>query len=117
MNVSLSNNTLTVVLPIAAAVAQNKGTTLKAVDEKNNELYRITFNEEGKGSIANFGITCNAIVDNKLAFIEVLPVGMTEDAVKEKYGDALLAANKYVSGIATAAAEKTAAINALFDAE
>lgn len=114
MKVSFENNTLTVVTALTKEVIERGIGKLIATDEKGNGLYGIAVSNTGTGAISEIGLTCNAFVEDKAAFIQVLPVGTTLESVQKQYGDALLAAQKYVPQIVAAADNKAAAIADLF---
>ena len=120
MRVSYVNNVLTVVTDISEDTVKKGIASLSVKDDKQNELYRVKVTDcPDAANITKFGLTCNTFVNGKAAVIMVLPVDTTLEDVQRKYGEALVEAAKYTGIIASAAAEKEAAITAIFgeDAE
>jgi len=115
MVVKTNANVLTVITDIVAAQAKKGFADLTARDEKGNEKYRVVVNKDGKGALDTHSITTNTEVDGKLAAVIVEPEGTTLDDLKQKYGKALLAADKYIKAIAAATVSENDAIDAMFD--
>lgn len=114
MNVSFKDNTLKVVTGITKETIEKGISDLVARDEKGNALYAVSVSKDGKGSIDNFGMKCNAFIDGKAAVVIVTGMETTQADVQKQYGEALVAAAKYTEVIATVATAKEAEIAALF---
>lgn len=115
MKTTFINNTLTVVTPIMADIAKQGIADLAVYDEKTKEpIFTVEVAEGTKGSISKFGIVCNAVVDGKLAIVEVMPMKTTEEDVMKKYGKALVEIKAHTQTIAENAAASKAAIEAIF---
>lgn len=118
MRVSYVNNVLTVVTDISEDTVKKGIAPLYVKDDKQNELYRVKVtNNPGSANLTNFGLNCNAFVDGKAAVVMVLPIETELEDVQRVFGEALIEAAKYTSIIASAAAEKEAAIAAIFNAD
>lgn len=113
MKVTLSNNVLTVITDITKETVESGLAKLVALED-GNEVYGVSLAKDGKASFNAFSFVGNTYVEDKLAATIILPMAMTMDDVKRVYGENLLKANRYTAKIATAAAEKTAEIKALF---
>ena len=117
MRVSYVNNVLTVVTDISEDTVKKGIAPLSVKDDKQNEVYRVNMTDNpNAASIGKYGMTCNTFVDGKAAVVTVMPVGTTLEDVQKEYGEALVEATKYTGIIASAAAEKEAAIAAIFEA-
>lgn len=115
MKVLVAANVLTVVTNLQAELVKKGGKVLTAKDEKGNEVYRISAAEDGKnGSLDAYGIKTNTTVDGKAAVVIIEANGTTREQIKEKYGKAVLAANKYVASIAASVASEAAQIDEAF---
>ena len=118
MRVSYVNNVLTVVTDISEDTVKKGIASLSVKDDKQNELYRVKVSgDPDAANITKFGLVCNAFVDGKAAVVMVLPIGTKLEDVQRMFGEALVEATKYTGIIASAAAEKEAAIAAIFNAE
>lgn len=114
MTTNLRENVLTLTTPIAKEMADKAFSALQAKDEEGNVMYVVNVSEEGKGAISSYGLTCNTVVDGKLAVMLTLPMGTTMDKVKTKYGKALLEADKYLPQIVDAVQAEIEAIDRIF---
>lgn len=115
MRVELKENVLTVVTGIKKETVDKGIVNLAAKDDKGNEVFVIgTTNSPDKGEISSMGLLCNTVVDEELAVTIVLPMGTSEDQVKAKYGQKLVAAEKYCEKIAANAEKDMAAVDELF---
>lgn len=115
MRVSFENNVLTVVTDISEATVKKGIASLTATDEKGNQLYKVVITDAPESAnVGKYGMVCNAFVDGKAAMIKVLPTGTTIESVQKDFGEALIEATKYTGTIASNAAEKEAAIAAIF---
>ncbi len=117
MNVKLNENILTVVTPIAKATADKAFSALTLTDDDGNILCSVTVATGSEGMISMMGLTCNTVVDGKLAVAIVMPMGTTMDDVKKKYGKALVNVSKYIDQVAEAAQAEIAAIDGIFAEE
>jgi hypothetical protein len=118
MRVSYVNNVLTVVTDISEDTVKKGIASLSVKYDKQNELYRVKVSgNPDAANITKFGLTCNAFVDGKAAVIMLLPIETELEDVQRVFGDALIEAAKYTSIIASAAAEKEAAVAAIFNAD
>jgi hypothetical protein len=119
MRVSYVNNVLTVVTDISEDTVKKGIAPLYVKDDKQNELYRVKVSTKNPdaANITKFGLTCNAFVDGKAAVIMVLPAETELEDVQRAFGEALVEATKYTGIIASAAAEKEAAIADIFNAD
>jgi len=118
MRVSYVNNVLTVVTDISEDTVKKGIASLSVKDDKQNELYRVNITASpNAASIGKYGMTCNTYVDGKAAVIMVMPIGTELEDVQRVFGESLVEATKYTGIIASAAAEKEAAIAAIFSAD
>ena len=118
MRVSFKDSVLTVVTEVTKEVVEKGYTDLTAKDDKGNPVYKVTFNNYGDGSIDKYGFTGNTYVGGKLAYTVVTNADTTLEDVQKVFGEALLAADTYISEIAADAEIKRESIEALFaDAE
>lgn len=115
MRVAFENGVLTVVTDISKETIEKGIASLKVTDEKKGDLYAVQMSTSGKAAIDNYSITCNQYVDGKAAAVIVTPVGTELADVQKQYGEALVEAGKYTGIIASQAAEKEAAIAAIFN--
>lgn len=97
MKIKFKDSVLTVVTDIPAEARESRF-ELNARDEEGNMVYAVAYSN--KGSINSFSFGYNAIIDNKLALILVVPVGKELKDVKQIFGEHLVAAKKYTSKIA-----------------
>lgn len=114
MKVAVNNNVITVISDIPVAAAKAGLVDLIACDEKNNPIYKVGINLEGKGNLSQFGMVANTEIDGMLAVVIVEPIGIDRDTIKRKYGKAVVAAGKYCPVIAAAAASEEMLINVAF---
>lgn len=114
MKVTVTNNVVTVVSDIPVAAVEAGYADLTACDEKNNPVYKVGVNLEGKGNLSQFGMVANTVIDGNLATVIVEPLGTAREDIKRKYGKAVVAAGKYCPVIAAAAASEEQLINAAF---
>lgn len=117
MKVSFKNNVLTVVTDIAKATVEKGIASLKAKDEKGNEVFGVSISRDGNARISENSLTCNAYVDGKAAVVAVMPMETTMEDVQRQYGKALVAANKYTAQIAAQASAEEETIAALFTSD
>lgn len=117
MKVSYKNNVLTVVTDISKATIEKGVASLRAKDEKGNEVFGVSISVCGEARINEHSITCNAFVDGKAAVVAVMPMDCTLDDVQRMYGKALVAANKYTAQIAAQACAEEETIAALFTSD
>lgn len=113
MTVKFENNVLTVVTPIDHKIVKTGIADLALYDEKTKEE---TFSVETgeKPVISRYRFTCNAVVEDKLAVVIVLPIGTTKEEVMKKYGKSLVVAKPLLEEIASKAKESEEAINNIF---
>ena len=69
MKVTYKDNVLKVITDISKATYDKGVASLTAKDDKGNHLYRVSFNNAGEAGINNTSLTCNSVVDGKLAEI------------------------------------------------
>lgn len=105
---------LKVVTDISKAVVDAGIASLKAVDEKGNEKYRVAINNSGEGSISDFSITCNTFINGKAALVKIMPADTTLADIKKEYGKQLVAATHYCGLISAQASAETETIDSLF---
>lgn len=117
MKVSFKNNVLTVVTDIAKATVEKGIASLKAKDEKGNEVFGVSISRDGNAIISENCLKCNAYVNGKAAVVAVMPMDTTMQDVQRMYGKALVAANKYTAQIAAQACAEEETIAALFTSE
>lgn len=118
MRVSYVNNVLTVVTDISEDTVKKGIASLSVKDDKQNELYRVKVTgNPNAANLTKFSLTCNAFVDGKAAVIMVMPNEAELEDVQRAFGEELVEAIKYTGIIASAAAEKEAAIAAIFSAD
>ena len=115
MRVNINSNVLTVVTDIPAAVVERGIADLTARDEKGNPIYKVAMNKDGNGSLSQYGLSANSIVDGKLAVVIVEELGYEKDDFIKKYGKSVVAATKYCPVIAEAAASEEELIRAAFE--
>lgn len=113
MKVEFKENVLKVVTDITKETVEKGIASLVAKDDKGNDVYAVSMGE--KACISDFALTCNTVVDGKVAAVMVLPMGTEQADVEKQYGEAILAAKKYTAQIAEAAAEKETEIASLFE--
>lgn len=116
MTVSFTNNILMVKTGITEeSLKKAYGKKLSVKDDKGNEVYALSRTNNAYGAdIAPFGITTNAVVDGELAVVMVQNADVTLEQIKTVYGDALVAAQKYLPVIATEIDNRAAAIDSIF---
>ncbi len=114
MTTKLNENILTVVTPIAKATADKAFSALVAKDDKENVVCMVTVDPNGNGSITEYGLVCNSVVDGKLAVVLTMPMNVTMDDVKARYGKALVEVNRWIDKVAEAAEAEIAAIDGIF---
>lgn len=114
MKVKVNNNVVTVVTDIPVSVAKKGLVEPVAYDSNNNPVYKVRVDLDGNGSLSQFGMVANTVIDDKLAVVLVAPLGMSREEIKLKYGKAVVAAGKYCPVIAEAAAAEEAIIDAAF---
>lgn len=112
MRVKFENNTLTVVTEVKKDLVADK--PYRLYDDEGNQIYAIGFNKSGQGSITDFNFVGNVVVDNCVAFVQVMPEDMDLDAIKKGYGEALLSAATFTPMAAEEAEQNALAIDALF---
>lgn len=113
MKVEFKENVLKVVTDITKETVDKGIASLIAKDDKGNDVYAVGVGENA--SVSDFSLTCNTVIDGKLALTIVLPMDTTQADVEKAYGEAILAAKKYTKQIAEAAAAKEAEIASLFN--
>ena len=114
MKVSFKNNVLTVVTDISKRTIEKGIASLKAKDEKGNEVFGVGISRHGEAIINENCIVCNAFIEGKAAVVAVMPMETTMEDVQRMYGKALVAANKYTAQIAAQACAEEETIAALF---
>ncbi len=115
LTVKLENNVLTVVTPITKEMAQKAVSDLVSYDDKKNETCRVQMdNQGGDGSISKYGLTCNAIVDDKLAVVMVLPQDATMETVKRRFGKSLVNVENHIADIVSGVQAERAAVDQIF---
>ena len=114
MNVTLNENILTVVTPIERSVAAKAFSAMTVTDEKTGDILCTVSVQDGEGNISALGLTCNTVVDGKLAVKKIMPMGTTMDDVKKQYGQALVKVNKYIDKISENISAEIAAIDGIF---
>lgn len=112
MRVKIEENILTVVTDVPKSVVDNGLADLTAYDDKQNPLYKIAVG--ANGSLTQFGISANSVVNGKLAVVIVEELGFTREDFVKKYGKAVVAAQKFCPIIANAAATEEEMLNAAF---
>lgn len=117
MKVSFKNNVLTVVTDIAKTTVEKGIASLKAKDEKGNEVFGVGISRSGEALINENCIVCNAFIEGKAAVVAVMPMEVTMEDVQRMYGKALVAANKYTAQIAAQASAEEETIAALFTSD
>ena len=115
MRVSINHNVLTVTTDIKLETAKKNLISPTICDDKGNVLYQIKVDPNGKGALSKFGITANSITaDGKLSVVIVEDMDITVDEIKQKYGQAVIAAKKFCPIYSNAADEAQAAIDEAF---
>ena len=118
MRTRIESNVLTIVTDIPVAVVERGIADLTAYDDKKNPLYTVKLNKDGKGTIDQYGLVANSIIDEKLAIVIVAEIGATREDFIKKYGKGVIAAQKFCPIIAGAAASEEELLDAAFaDAE
>ena len=112
MVVKFEENVLKVVTDITKETVEKGIASLVAKDDKGNDVFVATMGD--KASISDFSITCNTVIDGKIAAVMVLPMGTTKEDVMKQFGEKLIAAKKYTKQIAEAAQAKESEITGLF---
>lgn len=115
MKVTYKDNVLKVITDISKATYDKGVASLTAKDDKGNHLYRVSFNNAGEAGINNTSLTCNSVVDGKLAVVIVMPADMTLAEVQKNIGANLVNAKKYSEVIAAQADASVAAIETIFE--
>ena len=103
---------LTIKTDITKDMVENGYTKLVAKDENGAEVYRVGFGE--KAAIDTFYLTGNAYVEDKLVASIILKAGTKKEDAMKQYGDAVLAAQKYLAQITADATEKKSKIERIF---
>lgn len=114
MRVVINSNILTVETDIPVAVVERGIADLTAYDDKKNPLYAVKLNKDGKGSLSQYGLAANSIIDGKLAVVIVEEVGFTREDFIKKYGKGVVAAQKFCPIITGAAASEEELLDAAF---
>ena len=114
MRVEINANVLTVETDIPVTVVEKGLADLTAYDDRQNPVYAIKVNPDGKGNLSQYGIISNAIINDKLGVVIVERIGFTRDDFKKKYGESIIAAHKYCPIIAGVAATKEQLIDSVF---
>lgn len=113
MQVKIESNVLTVVSGIDAKALKEAGKVV-VKDGKGNQKFSAGFASGKEGSVADFAINFNSIVDGKAALTMVFGTEETAVEIKKATGTALVAANQYLGQIAVDMATQTSAIEAIF---
>ena len=115
MRVNIQNNVISVITDIKLETAKKNLISPTLCDDKGNALYQIKVDPDGKGALSKFGITANSVTeDGKLAVVIVEEMGITVEEIKQKYGQAVIAAKKFCPIYTSAADEAQAAIDEAF---
>ena len=115
MKVEFKENVLKVVTDITKETIEKGIASLVAKDDKGNDVYAVGMGE--KACISDFALTCNTVVDGKIAAVMVLPMDTTQEDVMKQYGEKLLTAKKYTTQMAEEMEAKEAEIAEVFEAE
>lgn len=115
MKISYVGNTLKVSSNINKAAFDKGFVKPVVVDDKGNQVYRISVSNQGE--IGTKGIAFNSVAEGNLELVLVLPVGTTKEQVSLQYGDSLIAAQANLDTIATASVERAAVLAGLFAEE
>ena len=107
-----NGNVLKVVTDISKEDIENKQMTY--INEESNFTYAAVFDERTP-LMTQDAFIGNTFVNGKLAFVTVLPHGVSEEDVKKCYGAAILAAKKYTEMMAENAKAEREEINRLFN--
>lgn len=115
MRVNIQNNVISVITDIKLETAKKNLISPILCDDKGNVLYQIKVDPDGKGALSKFGITANSVTeDGKLTVVIVEEMGITVEEIKQKYGQAVIAAKKFCPLYAAEADEAEAAIEEAF---
>lgn len=115
MRVKVTNNIIKFVTDIALETVQKKLIPSTLCDEKGNVLYKISVNPDGRGDLSVFGIVANSVEDGKLAVVITERMDITAEEIKQRYGKAIIAAQKFCPLYAAEADEAQQAIDAAFE--
>lgn len=115
MRVKYENNVLTVVTNINKEVVEKGFSDLTAKNDKGDVVYGVSVAADGKAVMNAFSFTGNTYIEDKLAATIVMPMGTTEEDVQRKYGEFLIAADKYTKQIAEESDAKKEKIVGLFE--
>ena len=114
---TFKNNVLTVVTDLEAKLVTKKPIVLTDREERPNFVVGMSGKDSTDWKILNNEFKGNTAIDGKLAIVAVFPASMTEEKIKDTYGDALLIAETALM-VASHNAELTAAgIDEIFSEE
>lgn len=114
---TFKNNVLTVVTDLEAKLVAKKPIVLTDREERPNFVVGMSEKDNTDWKILNNEFKGNTAIDGKLAIVAVFPASMTEEKIKDTYGEALLVAETALM-VANNNAEVTAAgIDEIFSEE
>lgn len=114
---TFKNNVLTVVTDLEAKLVTKKPIVLTDREERPNFVVGMSEKDSTDWKILNNEFKGNTAIDGKLAIVAVFPASMTEEKIKDTYGEALLVAETALM-VANNNAEVTAAgIDEIFSEE
>lgn len=114
---TFKNNVLTVVTDLEAKLVAKKPIVLTDREERPNFVVGMSEKDSTDWKILNNEFKGNTAIDGKLAIVAVFPASMTEEKIKDTYGEALLVAETALM-VANNNAEVTAAgIDEIFSEE
>jgi hypothetical protein len=115
MRVKVTNNIIKFVTDITLDAVQKRLVPPTLCDEKGNVLYKIAVNPDGRGDLSQYGIVANSIEDGKLAVVITERMDITADEIKQRYGKAIIAAQKFCPLYAAEVDEAQQAVDAAFE--
>lgn len=114
---TFKNNVLTVVTDLEAKLVAKKPIILTDREERPNFAVGMSEKDSTDWKILNNEFKGNTAIDGKLAIVAVFPASMTEEKIKDTYGEALLVAETALM-VASSNAELTAeGIDEIFSEE
>lgn len=114
---TFKNNVLTVVTDLEAKLVTKKPIVLTDREERPNFVVGMSEKDSTDWKILNNEFKGNTAIDGKLAIVAVFPASITEEKIKDTYGEALLVAETALM-VANNNAEVTAAgIDEIFSEE
>ena len=114
---TFKNNVLIVTTDVAAKLVAKKPIILTDREERPNFVVGMSEKDSTDWKILNNEFKGNAVIDGNLAIIAVFPASMTEEKIKDTYGEALLTADTALEVAGHNAQVVAAGIDEIFSEE